>query len=271
MIELAAEALGANRVKPEQGGLCALHHPRGAGHGDGDRAVELSVPDGGQFHRAGADGRQFRSSSSMPARRCWPASASPWRQRESAGLPAGLFQNLVLGHADTEKLIGFRAAIDHVNFTGSVEGGRRIEKAAAGTFATLGLELGGKDPAYVRADADLANAVGEPGRWLVLQLRAKSCCGVERIYVHESGLRRLRRALRRECQAAGRWAIRWTRTPSSDPMARGNFADHVRLQTAEAVRGGATRHAQCQARSRPAGLALSGAGGADQREPPDVV
>ena len=65
---------------------------------------------------------------------------------KAAGLPDGLFQNLVMGHADTERLIA-SGAIDHINFTGSVEGGRRIERAAAGTFATLGLELGGKDPA----------------------------------------------------------------------------------------------------------------------------
>ena len=77
---------------------------------------------------------------------------------QGAGLPDGLFQNLVLNHADTEKLIG-SGRIDHVNFTGSVEGGRRIERAAAGTFATLGLELGGKDPAYVRPDANLPSAV----------------------------------------------------------------------------------------------------------------
>ena len=56
--------------------------------------------------------------------------------------------------AQTEKLLG-SGKIDHVNFTGSVAGGRAIEKAAAGTFMTLGLELGGKDPAYVLPDAKL--------------------------------------------------------------------------------------------------------------------
>ncbi len=68
---------------------------------------------------------------------------------EIAGLPKGVFQNIVLTHQGTEKLLG-SGLIDHVNFTGSVGGGRAIEKALAGTFATLGLELGGKDPAYVR-------------------------------------------------------------------------------------------------------------------------
>jgi len=57
-----------------------------------------------------------------------------------AGLPKGVFQNLVMNHAQTERLLG-SGKIDHVNFTGSVAGGRAIEKAAAGTFMTLGLEL----------------------------------------------------------------------------------------------------------------------------------
>jgi len=48
-----------------------------------------------------------------------------------------VFQNLVLNHAQTERLLG-SGKIDHVNFTGSVGGGRAIEKAAAGTFMTLG-------------------------------------------------------------------------------------------------------------------------------------
>ena len=100
---------------------------------------------------------------------------------KAAGLPDGLFQNLVLNHADTEKLIG-SGEIDHINFTGSVEGGRRIEKAAAGTFATLGLELGGKDPAYVRADAKLDNAVENLVDGSFFN-SGQSCCGVERIYV----------------------------------------------------------------------------------------
>jgi acyl-CoA reductase-like NAD-dependent aldehyde dehydrogenase len=80
-----------------------------------------------------------------------------------------VFQNLVLNHAQTEKLLG-SGKIDHVNFTGSVAGGRAIEKAAAGTFMTLGLELGGKDPAYVLPDAKMDHAV-EPGRRRVLQFR----------------------------------------------------------------------------------------------------
>jgi acyl-CoA reductase-like NAD-dependent aldehyde dehydrogenase len=156
-----------------------------------------------------------------------------------AGLPAGLFQNLVLGHADTEKLIG-SGAIDHISFTGSVEGGRRIEKAAAGTFATLGLELGGKDPAYVRADANLDHAAENLVDGSFFN-SGQSCCGVERIYVHESIYDGF---VERFISQARGWTLGDPLDPDTivGPMARGSFADHVRQQTEEAVRGGATRH-----------------------------
>lgn len=75
-----------------------------------------------------------------------------------ARLPEGIFQYLHLNHADTEQLI-HSANINAVAFTGSVAGGEMVERAAAGRFIHIGLELGGKDPAYVRSDADLQHAV----------------------------------------------------------------------------------------------------------------
>src|SRR5690606_18973227 len=101
-----------------------------------------------------------------------------------AGLPTGVFQNVVLDHGTTEKLLG-SGLIDHVNFTGSVSGGRAIEKAAAGTFMTLGLELGGKDPAYVLADANLDHAIANLVDGAFFN-SGQCCCGIERIYVHEA-------------------------------------------------------------------------------------
>tara|TARA_R110002020_G_scaffold12525_1_gene45875 strand:+ start:6884 stop:8266 length:1383 start_codon:yes stop_codon:yes gene_type:complete len=156
---------------------------------------------------------------------------------EQAGLPAGLFQNLVLGHADSEALIG-SGQIDHVNFTGSVEGGRRIEKAAAGTFATLGLELGGKDPAYVRADANLGNAIDNLVDGSFFN-SGQSCCGVERIYVHGDVYDRFVEGF---LDTASGWTLGNPLEADTvvGPMARGSFADHVRQQTEEALRGGAT-------------------------------
>jgi acyl-CoA reductase-like NAD-dependent aldehyde dehydrogenase len=98
-----------------------------------------------------------------------------------AGLPKGLFANLVLSHEQAEKLIG-SGKIDHVAFTGSVAGGRAVERAVAGTFASSGLELGGKDPAYVRADAKLEHAIENLVDGSFFN-SGQSCCGIERIYV----------------------------------------------------------------------------------------
>ncbi|MDH3194974.1 MAG: aldehyde dehydrogenase family protein, partial [Hyphomicrobiales bacterium] len=100
----------------------------------------------------------------------------------AAGLPEGLFANLVLSHDQTAAIIG-SGRVDQVNFTGSVAGGQAMERAAAGTFAGLGLELGGKDPAYVRADADLGHAVENLVDGAFFN-SGQSCCGIERIYVH---------------------------------------------------------------------------------------
>lgn len=103
---------------------------------------------------------------------------------EKAGIPAGVFQYLHLSHADTESIIA-SDKVDYVAFTGSVGGGEMVEKAAAGTFKGIGLELGGKDPAYVRADANIDQAVDTAIDGAFFN-SGQSCCGIERIYVHES-------------------------------------------------------------------------------------
>lgn len=101
----------------------------------------------------------------------------------AAGLPAGVFQVLHLSHADTEAVI--RAPeVDFVAFTGSVEGGHAVQKAASERFIGTGLELGGKDPAYVRADANLAHAVENLVDGAFFN-SGQSCCGIERIYAHK--------------------------------------------------------------------------------------
>ena len=101
-----------------------------------------------------------------------------------AKLPDGLFQNLVLDHGQTAAIIG-SGRVHQVNFTGSVAGGRAMEAAASGHFLGLGLELGGKDPAYVRSDADLAHSVENLVDGSFFN-SGQSCCGIERIYVHRS-------------------------------------------------------------------------------------
>ncbi|MCP4375067.1 MAG: aldehyde dehydrogenase family protein, partial [bacterium] len=70
---------------------------------------------------------------------------------DEAGLPKGVFQHLHLSHADTEAVIQ-SPEVNFVAFTGSVQGGEMVERAATGRFIGVGLELGGKDPAYVRKD-----------------------------------------------------------------------------------------------------------------------
>ena len=106
---------------------------------------------------------------------------------EAAGLPKGLFTNLRLSHDMTSELIAAKS-FDFINFTGSVGGGKAMETAAAGTFTSVALELGGKDPGYVRADADIDAAVDTLIDGAMFN-SGQCCCGIERIYVHESLLR----------------------------------------------------------------------------------
>lgn len=101
-----------------------------------------------------------------------------------AGVPADVFQNVFLDHATTSALIAAKQ-FDFVNFTGSVGGGQAIERAAAGTFTGVGLELGGKDPGYVMEDANLDAAVDTLIDGAMFN-SGQCCCGIERIYVTAS-------------------------------------------------------------------------------------
>ena len=155
----------------------------------------------------------------------------------AAGIPADVFQNVVLDHPTTEELIKARS-FGFINFTGSVSGGAAIERAAAGTFTGLGLELGGKDPGYVRADANLEAAVDTLMDGALFNA-GQCCCGIERIYVHESLY-----------DAFVEKAVAWTKAlklgnpfdadSTLGPMANKRFAKVVRDQIAEAVAAGAT-------------------------------
>jgi acyl-CoA reductase-like NAD-dependent aldehyde dehydrogenase len=163
---------------------------------------------------------------------------------QAADLPEGLFANLVLTHDDTARILS-SGAVDHANFTGSVAGGRAIERASAGTFTSLGLELGGKDPAYVRADANFDHAVENLVDGAFYN-SGQCCCGIERIYVHESLYDRFVEA-----------AAALTRTyvlgspldeaTTLGPMATVKGAGVVRAQIAEALAKGATAHIDTKA------------------------
>jgi len=102
----------------------------------------------------------------------------------AAGFPAGVFQHIHASHNAVERMIQ-DPRINFVVFTGSVQGGAAMERAAAGRFIGVGTELGGKDPSYVRHDADLSLAIGENVDGAFFN-SGQSCCGIERIYVHDS-------------------------------------------------------------------------------------
>jgi len=158
---------------------------------------------------------------------------------EKAGLPKGVFQNVVLDHASTEKLLA-SGTIDHVNFTGSVGGGRAIERAAAGTFMTLGLELGGKDPAYVLPDANLDHAIANLVDGAFFN-SGQCCCGIERIYVHEAVYDRFVDGF---IDLTKQYVVGNPLDAGTTlgPLAQARFADLIREQKAEALRKGANAH-----------------------------
>ncbi len=157
----------------------------------------------------------------------------------SAGVPEDVFQNVFLDHATTEKLIENKL-FDFINFTGSVGAGRRIERAAAGTFTPLGLELGGKDPGYVMEDADLDAAASTLLDGAMFN-SGQCCCGIERIYVVEPLFDAfLERAIAEvEGLVLGNPLDPVT---TLGPMANRRFAEVVRSQIEAAVVTGATAH-----------------------------
>ncbi|MFK7897121.1 MAG: aldehyde dehydrogenase family protein [Myxococcota bacterium] len=107
------------------------------------------------------------------------------RAFSEAGAPEGLVQAMPMDHATTAKLIGSRA-LGYVSFTGSVRGGHEIYRALAqDNFIQAGMELGGKDPALVLEDADLAFAAENLVDGAFYNA-GQSCCGIERIYVAEA-------------------------------------------------------------------------------------
>jgi len=156
---------------------------------------------------------------------------------DAAALPSGLFSNLVLSHRHVAQALK-RRWFDRVNFTGSVEAGRTIERSAAGTFAGVGLELGGKDPAYVRSDADLAHTVENVVDGAFFN-SGQSCCGIERVYVHRSVFDQTVEAMA-AAVAAYRLGSPLDAESTLGPMVTGRAADDVRAQVGAALDAGAS-------------------------------
>ena len=154
----------------------------------------------------------------------------------AVGVPAAVFQNVFLDHQTTADLIAAKQ-FNFVNFTGSVGGGQSIERAAAGTFTGLGLELGGKDPGYVMDDANLDAAVDTLIDGAMFN-SGQCCCGIERIYVAES----LFDAFVEKAVAivsGYKLGNPLDQATTLGPMAHKRFAAEVRAQTQEAIQAGA--------------------------------
>jgi acyl-CoA reductase-like NAD-dependent aldehyde dehydrogenase len=155
----------------------------------------------------------------------------------AAGLPPGVLRVLHCGHDVAEALIA-GPGVDFVAFTGSVAAGRRVQRAAAAhRFIGCGLELGGKDPAYVRADADLDHAVAGLVDGSFFN-SGQSCCGIERIYVQRDVYARFVDgfvALARSYRLGNPFDA----GVNLGPMVSAAAADFIRGQVADAVGAGA--------------------------------
>jgi acyl-CoA reductase-like NAD-dependent aldehyde dehydrogenase len=155
---------------------------------------------------------------------------------KAAGLPAGVFQFLHMNHGQVARVIG-DARVDFVAFTGSVAGGHAVQAAAAERFIATGLELGGKDPAYVRADADLNYAVENlvDGSYFN---SGQSCCGIERIYVQKPLFKDFVEGFV-ELTRQYKLGNPLEKETNLGPLVRTDAADAVRAQIKQATRKGA--------------------------------
>ncbi|KAI0076634.1 aldehyde dehydrogenase [Panus rudis PR-1116 ss-1] len=155
-----------------------------------------------------------------------------------AGVPEDVIQVLHLSPELTSYAVA-HPQVDFVSFTGSVVGGKSVEKAAVDAvgFKGVALELGGKDPAYVRADADLDYTVAELVDGALFN-SGQSCCAVERIYVHESLFDTF---VSKYVDLVKKYKLGNPTDPSTNlgPVVSVASAERIRKQVADAVKAGA--------------------------------
>lgn len=153
-----------------------------------------------------------------------------------AGLPEGVFQYLHIDHDQVAEVIGDRR-VGFVAFTGSVAGGHAVQRAAGNRFIATGLELGGKDPAYVRPDAQFDAAVENLVDGAMFN-SGQSCCAIERIYVHRDLYPRFVEAC---VELTRQYRLGNPLDPATTlgPLVRTEAAEKVREQIAAAVAKGA--------------------------------
>ena len=154
----------------------------------------------------------------------------------AAGLPDGVFQFLHLDHGQVGRVIRDER-VAFVAFTGSVGGGHAVQRAAAERFIATGLELGGKDPAYVRSDAPLEATVENLVDGAFFNA-GQSCCGIERIYVESAVYDAF---VDGYVELTNRYRLGNPLAPETTlgPMVRTDAAQNVRDQVREAVAMGA--------------------------------
>ena len=154
----------------------------------------------------------------------------------AAGLPHGVFQYLHIDHDQVARMIADER-VAFVAFTGSVAGGQAVQRAAAERFIGTGLELGGKDAAYVRADANLDHAVENTVDGAFFNA-GQSCCSVQRVYVDK---RIYDKFVDAAVALTNSYKLGDPRDSATTigPMVRADAAESVRAQVKEAIRSGA--------------------------------
>ena len=166
-----------------------------------------------------------------------PLVAERYRQAfAAAGLPDGVFQFLHIDHESAARVIA-DPRIGFIAFTGSVGGGHAVQRAAAGRFIATGLELGGKDPAYVRADAPLQATIENLVDGAYFN-SGQSCCAVERIYVHRAVFKPFVEGF---VELARQYRLGNPLEPQTTlgPLVRTEAANSVRAQIRDALNKGA--------------------------------
>lgn len=155
---------------------------------------------------------------------------------QEAGLPDGVFQFLHVTHDDAAQIIRDKR-ISFVAFTGSVAGGHAVQRAVSERFIAAGLELGGKDPAYVRPDASLDSTIASLVDGAYFNA-GQSCCAVERIYVHQDIYGKF---VEDFVELTKQYKLGNPLDPETTlgPMVRTTAADFVRGQIKEAIAQGA--------------------------------
>lgn len=164
---------------------------------------------------------------------CGDAFVEAFRQ---TSLPPDLVASIHAGHDTIRRLIDSRA-VDFISFTGSVEGGREVYKAASGQLLDMGLELGGKDPALVCEDANFNFAVENLVDGAFYNT-GQSCCAIERIYVMRPLFERFVDAYVAavETYRAGNPE---DETTTIGPLARRKAVEFLEYQVSQAVERGA--------------------------------